>query len=134
MALDCNCSTAARSCRSISSMHWARSRLSTAKLLDNPVFGVRRHFFDFVSFVQLVPQPAIDLGQMRENRADTARDFRDRVAFFPINLVGGKSQPPHRNATAGGIRDKRIDLLPEPLLLRCQAAASARVAAQSAVP
>ncbi len=52
------------------------------QLLDNPVSGVRRHFFDFVTFVYLVPQPAIDLGQMRENRADTARDFRDRVAFF----------------------------------------------------
>ena len=69
-----------------------------------------------------MPQPAIDLGQMRENRADTARDFRDRVTFFSINLVGSKSQPLHRNATAGGIGDKRIDLLPELLLLRCQAA------------
>jgi len=39
-------------------------------LLDNSVSGLRRHFFDFVTFVYLVPQPAIDLGQMRENRAD----------------------------------------------------------------
>ena len=61
------------------------------QLLDNPVSGVRRYFFDFVTFVHLVPQPAIDLGQLRKNRADTAYDFRDRVAFLSINLVGRKS-------------------------------------------
>ena len=44
------------------------------QLFDNSASGARRHFFDFVTFVHLVPQPAIDLRQMRENRADTARE------------------------------------------------------------
>ena len=35
-----------------------------SQLLYNPVFCVSRHFFDFITFVHLVPQLAIDLGQM----------------------------------------------------------------------
>src|SRR5215470_8710024 len=70
------------------------------QLFDNAVSGGRWHFFDFVTFVYFVPQPAIDLRQMRENRANTSRDLGNSVTFSSINLVGGKSQPLDRNATA----------------------------------
>ena len=73
--------------------------IKQSQLLDNPVSGIRRHFLDLITFIHLVPQLAIDLGQMSENRANTARNFRDRVSFFPINLVRGESQPLWRNPT-----------------------------------
>ena len=71
-------------------MRWVRSRLGTANCSSFPVSGVTRHFFDFVTSVYLVPQPAIDLGEIREIRADTPRDFRDRVAFFSKTLLAAE--------------------------------------------
>src|ERR1700746_692481 len=72
---------------------------------------------NIIRLFHLMPEIAIDLGQLRKDRPNISFDFRKGISLFLVNLVRLEFEPFLGDGTVKGVMDKLVNFLLESLFL-----------------